>query len=144
MAAGLENGLLLAFDAGRSRLWEVALGSPAVALALTPGGTRSAVLTAAGQAPKVDPKAPPKPEMKASAKGDAKAAAATMPAAGTANWPTQVAGKSLDKWIQEIDDADPSHRVRREDDHSGRRDVRRPVRLPRPDRRHIRTPSRRR
>ncbi len=68
-------------------------------------------LTAAGQPPKVDPKANPKPDMKAPAKADAKAAANTMPAAGTPTYPTTMGGKNLDKWIQEIDDPDPSHRV---------------------------------
>jgi HEAT repeat protein len=62
-------------------------------------------LGAAGQVPK---KADPKMEPRA----DAKIAAAAANAAPSAvNYPSQIAGKSLDQWIKEIDDPDPSHRV---------------------------------
>lgn len=54
VAAGLESGLLVAFDAGRARLWEVALESPPVALILTPRGARCVAVTAAGQVIAVD------------------------------------------------------------------------------------------
>jgi tetratricopeptide (TPR) repeat protein len=38
VAAGLESGELLVFDAGRSPLWGAALGEPIIALALSDGG----------------------------------------------------------------------------------------------------------
>lgn len=76
-------------------------------------------VSAAGQAPKVDPKAPPKVDPKAPAKADAKmapkaegngAANSTMPSTAAPAYPSQVGGKTLDQWIKEIEDPDPSHR----------------------------------
>jgi len=71
-------------------------------------------LSAAGQPPKADPKSPPKADAKMdpkAAKADAKMAPKADPNAQPAvNWPSQVAGKTLDQWIKEIEDQDPSHR----------------------------------
>src|SRR5262245_57034253 len=73
-------------------------------------------LSAAGQPPKADPKAPPKADAKMDPKAPAKADAKMAPKADTnaqpaANWPSQVAGKTLDQWIKEMEDPDPSHRA---------------------------------
>jgi hypothetical protein len=75
-------------------------------------------VSAAGQAPKVDPKAPPKADPKAPSKADAKmapkadgtAANSTTPPTSAQAFPSQVQGKTLDQWIREIEDPDPSHR----------------------------------
>ena len=73
-------------------------------------------VTAAGQAPRVDPKAPPKADAKKDPKAPARPEARmeqksdpTTQSAG--EWPSHVGGKSLDQWIKEIEDRDPSHRV---------------------------------
>ena len=72
-------------------------------------------VTAAGQPPKADSKpdqkaekADQKADPKADAKADPKAAAKGPP---TPQYPTQIGGKDLDKWIREIDHPDPSQKV---------------------------------
>ncbi len=54
VAAGLDDGLLIAFDAARARLWEAVLEAPAVALALGGAGGRCLVVTAGGSVLAID------------------------------------------------------------------------------------------
>jgi HEAT repeat protein len=68
-------------------------------------------VTAAGQPPKADPKTSPKSPSKMDPKVEANAANAAIPAMSAQGYPTQVFGKTLEQWIKEIDDPDPSHRT---------------------------------
>jgi len=69
-------------------------------------------LSAAGQTPRADQKAPPKADAKIDPKAPAKADGKMAPQAKPAvEGSSHVAGKTLDQWIKEVNDDDPSHRV---------------------------------
>ncbi|HTK77437.1 MAG TPA: HEAT repeat domain-containing protein [Gemmataceae bacterium] len=69
-------------------------------------------LSAAGQPPKGSAKADAKMDPKAATKADAKLAPkADLNAQPGVAYPSHVAGKTLDQWIKEINDDDPSHRA---------------------------------
>jgi hypothetical protein len=76
-------------------------------------------VSAAGQAPKADPKAAPAKADAKAPKADAKMAPQTegnttpnanMSSTTAPTYPSHVQGKTLDQWIKEINDDDPSHR----------------------------------